>query len=1349
MGRLLLVSCITLLLVACGGGGSSGSSTPPSVTTPPVTPPTTPDTTAPVVELSGASTLNHEQGTPFEDPGATASDNVDASVTVIVSGEVDPQIAATYVLTYSATDNAGNEDSVQRTVIVADTTPPEISLTGEAVLTLIEGDVFDDPGAVATDLIDGAVAVVTEGTVSAAPGTYTLTYTATDSANNQQIVTRTVTVEETPPVVPPPVTADTTAPVVALIGASTINHEQGTAFEDPGATASDNVDASVSVVVSGEVDPDEGGTYVVTYSAADSAGNSDSVQRTVVVADTTPPEISLVGEAMLTVIEGEVFDDPGAVATDLVDGAVNVVAEGTIDAAPGDYTLTYTAIDSASNRQTITRTVTVKSANSNNSSNDLLVFQDGVVGDTWNLGINAFDEALNYGECNNDGGAGCPSIDWSVEEDPNRGPVLQVTHAVNGGLAGLFFSASAGVDITNYSEGAIEFDIRVVSGDSAITMKLDCFFPCTSGDQILGSRGANGWETVTIPVSQLATSGLNVKAVNTGLVIWATAHNGTVFQLDRVRFTGYDENATPPSSVDYQVTTMGVGSYSDTINPASYRCVYDFGNWIYNAGVVEPAIDYCDTSTGTPTGVPRAVSPQLAGAAANEPTMTHRWWGSVSFLGEMTVGDPNKAAYITPDPIIARVTERGVRMMGIPGGLATVNAVLGGFGYPIPDPFSEVFDGLAVANSLHTNLEGKLIDHSDGAITVGWFSDTTEVMTATFVYGSPYVYFSVASGQPIIRTLRADSAEKGVFHEGDNSVGIWTDVAGNRNNFLIVGDDGTSFSDVESNAIGVNSPTGQFTVAWLQQDLADGGSTAWDFLTANARQVVSQVNIDYAVDRSTNTVTVTHSYLDAADQAVTTVAGLMPLQWKRVSELVANATTRSARGVIKFSTLSEFSYEMSSIGVLPALPLIPNTVDVARLTAQVNAFMDLGPAAWNPAEDTYWSGKRFGRAAEVIAIATQLGMDEEAATLHTWLKTQLADWFTAETLGDLDTSQYFVYDPAWSTLLGLEESFGSHQMLNDHHFHYGYFVRAAAEICRTEPAWCGSDQYGPMVELLIRDYAAGRGDPMFPYVRNFDPANGFSWASGPANFARGNNNESTSEAANAYGSVVLYGLITGNEALVDRGLYLHASTAAAFWEYWNDIDGYRGVDPEKENFPPDYNRITTSIVWGEGSAFSTWFSPAFAHILGIQALPVNPLIMHVALHADYLVDYVALGLEESANGRPSGLPEDQWRDLWWMLWSMTNPDAAISDYESVDSYNPEQGEAPPHTLHWLYTMQELGQLATGTGTLTADYPGAMAFTANGVTSYVVYNFGEAALTVTFSDSTTVVAQPGAFAIEKR
>jgi endoglucanase Acf2 len=118
-------------------------------------------------------------------------------------------------------------------------------------------------------------------------------------------------------------------------------------------------------------------------------------------------------------------------------------------------------------------------------------------------------------------------------------------------------------------------------------------------------------------------------------------------------------------------------------------------------------------------------------------------------------------------------------------------------------------------------------------------------------------------------------------------------------------------------------------------------------------------------------------------------------------------------------------------------------------------------------------------------------MEDESNQVINWLKAELSDWFTAETDGELDVFRYFVYDEEWDTLLGLEEAYGSHQRLADHHFHYGYFVRAAAEVCRIDASWCGDDQYGPMIELLIRDYAGNKDDEMFPYLRNFDPANGF------------------------------------------------------------------------------------------------------------------------------------------------------------------------------------------------------------------------------------------------------------------
>src|SRR5436853_6644573 len=80
------------------------------------------DTTAPVVTLAGNSSedviLN--SGT-YTDPGATASDAEDGSVTVtsdISSTNPNTNYADTYTITYTATDAAGNVGTATRTVRV-------------------------------------------------------------------------------------------------------------------------------------------------------------------------------------------------------------------------------------------------------------------------------------------------------------------------------------------------------------------------------------------------------------------------------------------------------------------------------------------------------------------------------------------------------------------------------------------------------------------------------------------------------------------------------------------------------------------------------------------------------------------------------------------------------------------------------------------------------------------------------------------------------------------------------------------------------------------------------------------------------------------------------------------------------------------------------------------------------------------------------------------------------------------------------------------------------------------------------------------------------------------------------
>jgi glycolate oxidase len=77
------------------------------------------DTTRPVIQLVGNAQLSMEVGTPFADPGATATDDVDGPVTPTITNPVNVDVIGTYTVTYGATDKAGNAAvPVTRTVTI-------------------------------------------------------------------------------------------------------------------------------------------------------------------------------------------------------------------------------------------------------------------------------------------------------------------------------------------------------------------------------------------------------------------------------------------------------------------------------------------------------------------------------------------------------------------------------------------------------------------------------------------------------------------------------------------------------------------------------------------------------------------------------------------------------------------------------------------------------------------------------------------------------------------------------------------------------------------------------------------------------------------------------------------------------------------------------------------------------------------------------------------------------------------------------------------------------------------------------------------------------------------------------
>jgi Domain of unknown function (DUF5011)/Putative Ig domain len=120
---------------------------------------------------------------------------------------------------------------------------------------------------------------------------------------------------------PPPSTPDTTQPVITVLGTNPLSLTVGTAYTEAGATCVDNKDPSCTVVTAGTVNTATVGTYTITYTATDAAGNVSSVTRTVnVVAAADPAPIA--GGAFAALADMTVSDNSGAFAITFNAGGV-------------------------------------------------------------------------------------------------------------------------------------------------------------------------------------------------------------------------------------------------------------------------------------------------------------------------------------------------------------------------------------------------------------------------------------------------------------------------------------------------------------------------------------------------------------------------------------------------------------------------------------------------------------------------------------------------------------------------------------------------------------------------------------------------------------------------------------------------------------------------------------------------------------------------------------------------------------------------------------------------------------------------------------------------------------------
>ena len=262
------------------------------------------DVTAPELRLNGDATITMAVGTEFVDPGYTATDDYDGDVTskVVVSGSVDNSKAGTYELTYTASDTAGNTTSKKRTIIfeklgnleislgsIVDGVTPQISLKGSNPYCMVKGGTYIEPGATATDNVDGNITdkiAVTNKVTGNLMGAFRIVYKVEDSSGNEAIAYRAVIVTTSCPDEDSPANVVNDLPVITLIGKNSVIINVGSNYVDLGATAYDKVDGDITrkiVTDTSNVKTNVPGIYKVYYSVTNSNGKKASITRTVTV----------------------------------------------------------------------------------------------------------------------------------------------------------------------------------------------------------------------------------------------------------------------------------------------------------------------------------------------------------------------------------------------------------------------------------------------------------------------------------------------------------------------------------------------------------------------------------------------------------------------------------------------------------------------------------------------------------------------------------------------------------------------------------------------------------------------------------------------------------------------------------------------------------------------------------------------------------------------------------------------------------------------------------------------------------------------------------------------------------
>jgi hypothetical protein len=293
----------------------------------------------------------NRDGTPVDIGQATATDICDADPDIASDAPAVFPLGRTTV-TWTATDDSGNQSSGTQTVTVEDTTPPVLTVPADVTVeqTNRDGTPVDIGQATATDICDADPDIASDAPAVFPLGSTTVTWTATDDSGNQSSGTQTVTVE------------DTTPPVLTVPADVTVEqtNRDGTPVDIGQATATDICDADPDIASDAPAVFPLGST-TVTWTATDDSGNQSSGTQTVTVEDTTPPVLTVPADVTVSTLDwnGAVVNIGQAIAADICDADPAITDDAPAFFPLGTTVVTWTTTDASGNVSTGTQRVTV------------------------------------------------------------------------------------------------------------------------------------------------------------------------------------------------------------------------------------------------------------------------------------------------------------------------------------------------------------------------------------------------------------------------------------------------------------------------------------------------------------------------------------------------------------------------------------------------------------------------------------------------------------------------------------------------------------------------------------------------------------------------------------------------------------------------------------------------------------------------------------------------------------------------------------------------------------------------------------------------------------------------------